>query len=102
MEAIERRVKLGNVLKPYLKDGVDEVIHVHRPELISASISRPVSRKIYDSVIKYNDVVGFFAHLDERQAKRNTSWFVAPQVVQYSETMSPPMMQLFKRLELEG
>lgn len=102
MEIIDRRVKLGNILKPYLKDTVQQVILVQRPEVILNNLSAPVSRKIYNSVIKCNDIVGFFAHLDERQAKRSVSRIAAPQIVQYSETMSAPMIQLFKRLELDG
>ena len=102
MDRLECTVKLGTLVRPYLKDGLNEIVQIELPELVMHSIAPPVRRKIYDSVIKCTDVVGFFAHLDERQAKRNVRRIAAPQVVQFSETMSTPMIRLFKRLESEG
>jgi len=55
------------MLQPYLKHSL---IQIEKEILLLEALVPPISRIVYDSVVKYNDVEELFQVLEQRQAAR--------------------------------
>lgn len=55
------------MLQPYLKHSL---IQIEKEILLLEALVPPISRIVYDSVVKYNDVEELFQVLEQRQAVR--------------------------------
>jgi len=98
MDTVDVRVKVGSIVKPYLKQ---EVVQLQLPALVLGQLKEHIPRAVFDAVVRYNDVDGLFAVLAERQTARKISrGQMATQVV-YPD-MTPSMRHLFGRLAEAG
>lgn len=64
---VDVQCKVQTMLQPYLKHSL---IQIEKEILLLEALVPPISRIVYDSVVKYNDVEELFQVLEQRQATR--------------------------------
>lgn len=64
---VDVQCKVQTMLQPYLKHSL---IQIEKEILLLEALVSPISRIVYDSVVKYNDVEELFQILEQRQAAR--------------------------------
>jgi len=64
---VDVQCKVQTMLQPYLKHSL---IQIEKEILLLEALVPPISRIVYDSVVKYNDVEELFQVLEHRQTAR--------------------------------
>ncbi|KAG5320720.1 PI3R4 kinase, partial [Pseudoatta argentina] len=97
LNVVDVQCKVQTMLQPYLKHSL---IQIEKEILLLEALVPPISRIVYDSVVKYNDVEELFQVLEQRQAARAKAItdVVSPQ---YND-MSTSLKNLFRRLSSES
>ncbi|KYN31737.1 Phosphoinositide 3-kinase regulatory subunit 4 [Trachymyrmex septentrionalis] len=97
LNVVDVQCKVQTMLQPYLKHSL---IQIEKEILLLEALVPPISRIVYDSVVKYNDVEELFQVLEQRQAVRAKAItdVVSPQ---YND-MSTSLKNLFRRLSSES
>lgn len=97
LNVVDVQCKVQTMLQPYLKHSL---IQIEKEILLLEALVPPISRIVYDSVVKYNDVEELFQVLEQRQAVRAKAVMgVVPP--QYND-MSTSLRNLFRRLSSES
>ncbi|XP_050460541.1 phosphoinositide 3-kinase regulatory subunit 4 [Cataglyphis hispanica] len=97
LNVVDVQCKVQTMLQPYLKHSL---IQIEKEILLLEALVSPISRIVYDSVVKYNDVEELFQVLEQRQAARAKAVMgVVPP--QYND-MSTSLRNLFRRLSSES
>jgi len=97
LDPVDVQVKIGCLLKHYLRQSI---VLLDDPAILLSYLREPIPRPVLDAIIKYNDVVGLMAMLEERQTARRICRSSGQQVV-YIE-MAGQYRQLFARLAKAG
>ncbi|KAG5332495.1 PI3R4 kinase, partial [Acromyrmex charruanus] len=97
LNVVDVQCKVQTMLQPYLKHSL---IQIEKEILLLEALVPPISRIVYDSVVKYNDVEELFQVLEQRQAARAKAItdVVSPQ---YND-MNTSLKNLFRRLSSES
>ncbi|KYN01884.1 Phosphoinositide 3-kinase regulatory subunit 4 [Cyphomyrmex costatus] len=97
LNVVDVQCKVQTMLQPYLKHSL---IQIEKEILLLEALVSPISRIVYDSMVKYNDVEELFQVLEQRQAARAKAitGVVSPQ---YND-MSTSLKNLFRRLSSES
>ncbi|XP_071571765.1 phosphoinositide 3-kinase regulatory subunit 4 isoform X2 [Temnothorax nylanderi] len=97
LNVVDVQCKVQTMLQPYLKHSL---IQIEKEILLLEALVPPISRIVYDSVVKYNDVEELFQVLEHKQAARAKviTGVVPPQ---YND-MSTSLRNLFRRLTSES
>ncbi|KAL0133734.1 hypothetical protein PUN28_001003 [Cardiocondyla obscurior] len=97
LNVVDVQCKVQTMLQPYLKHSL---IQIEKEILLLEALVPPISRIVYDSIVKYNDVEELFQVLEHRQAVRAKAITgVVPS--QYND-MSTSLRNLFRRLSSES
>lgn len=67
LSEVDIQCKVQTILQPYLKH---PLIQINKEFLLLEALVPPISRIVYDSILKYNDVEELFQILEQRQAAR--------------------------------
>ncbi|XP_050537002.1 phosphoinositide 3-kinase regulatory subunit 4 [Daktulosphaira vitifoliae] len=101
LDDVDVQCKILPVMKPYLKNSI---ILVDREELVLNTLKEPLSRNIYDTVVKCSILETFIETLGERKKARtiaNTGHIPLPSVTQCMH-QNGALRNLIRKLESEG
>ncbi|RLU24739.1 hypothetical protein DMN91_002829 [Ooceraea biroi] len=93
LNVVDVQCKVQTMLQPYLKHSL---IQIEKEILLLEALVPPISRIVYDSIVKCSDVEELFQALEQRQTTRAKA--VTGMVQSQNNEMSNSVRNLFRRL----